>query len=414
MKLLEYQGKELLKNCGIRIPPSIVTNNKSYINLSYYKEKYKEFFFDYKQVVIKAQIPTTGRKKNGFVVEAQDYETSLKLIDDLYKKEYNNTPPTTLLIEKKLDIANEYFLAIIYDTKTRKQTVLFSATGGIDVEELIQQNVIIQQSVSAITGLQDYQARDLAKKSGFTGIKLLQIATFIKKAHECFKRYDCRSCEINPIIETPDGLLYAGDAKITIDDNALARQPSVTSLIDENTEIGFLTKLEQEARKIDYNDYRGVAGKSFIELDGDIAVLASGGGASLTFMDALIEAGGKPANYVEYSGNPPKEKVRKLTQLTLSRQNIHGCIIVGSIANFTDIYETISGFLEGLSDITPKPSYPIVIRRAGPNDDKAFALINEFAQKHHFDITLFDENTPLDKAAEFIVNKTNEFKMRTT
>lgn len=414
MKLLEYQGKELLKNCGIRIPPSIVTNNKSYINLSYYKEKYREFFFDYKQVVIKAQIPTPGRKKKGFIVEAHNYETSLNLIDDLYKKEYNHIPVATLLIEKKLDVANEYFLAIIYDTKTRTPTVLFSATGGIDVEELTQKNLIIQQSVSAITGLQDYQARDLAKKSGFTRIKLLQIAAFIKKAYECFERYDCRSCEINPIIETPDGLLYAGDAKITIDDNALARQPSVTSLIDENTEIGFLTKLEHDARKIDYNDYRGVAGKSFVELDGDIAVLASGGGASLTFMDALIEAGGKPANYVEYSGNPPKEKVRKLTQLTLSRPSIHGCIIVGSIANFTDIYETLSGFLEGLKDLAPKPTYPIVIRRAGPNDDKAFTTIKEFAEEHNFDITLFDENTSLDKAAEFIVNKTTEFRMRTT
>ena len=88
-----------------------------------------------------------------------------------------------------------------------------------------------------------------------------------------------------------------------------------------------------------------------MELDGDIAVLASGGGVSLTSMDALIQAGGKPANYVEYSGNPPRDKVKKLTIVTLSREGLNGCLVIGGTANFTDVFETLAGFKDGFEEI---------------------------------------------------------------
>ncbi|MBI2672609.1 hypothetical protein HYX16_06765 [Candidatus Woesearchaeota archaeon] len=409
MRLLEYKGKELLKMHGIRVPPSIITDNKSYINLSYHKEKYKEFFFEYKKVIIKAQIIQNNRKKSGFIVESDNYEESLKLIDELYKKKFNENPITTLLIEKRLDVCTEYFLAIIYDTKTRQQTILFSRKGGTDIEELSKRNDLIIKPVSAVSGLRDYEAREIAKMAGFDKSKILQISLFIKKAYECFEKFDCRSLEINPIIETKDGLLYAGDAKVVIDDNSISRQ----EIFNKETDIedtSFLNERELEARKIDYNDYRGVAGKSYIDLGGDIAILASGGGASLTSMDALIQAGGRAANYTEYSGNPPREKVKKLTKIALAKKGINGCLVIGGRANFTDIFETLSGFIEGLKEIIPKPDYPILIRRAGPNDKKAFAMIKEFALKEKYNITLYDEATAISKAAEIMVQKVNEYK----
>ncbi|RME31631.1 hypothetical protein D6789_02105, partial [Candidatus Woesearchaeota archaeon] len=167
-----------------------------------------------------------------------------------------------------------------------------------------------------------------------------------------------------------------------------------------------LSERALEARKIDYHDHRGVAGKTFVELDGDIAVLASGGGASLTCMDALIEAGGKPANYTEYSGNPSSEKVRRLTEITLSKPGLRGCFVVGGTANFTDIYETLKGFAEGLRNTKPKPAYPIVVRRAGPRDKEAFAMLAEL-EKEGFDITVLGEETPMTKAARIMVEKIN-------
>ena len=407
MKLPEHKGKELLKSAGIKSPPHILTNNKSYINLSYHKERYKEFFMDHQHVIIKAQVIAGSRKKSGLIAESSNYEESLKLIDDVYKKTVNNVPVDTLLIEKKLDVSEEYFLAIIYDTDRRSPVVLFSKTGGVDVEELTQTGNIVRLPFSALHGLTDFQARDIAKQAGFTGASLLQLALLIKKAYDCFDRYDCTSLEINPIIKTSSGQLFAGDAKIVIDDNAVARHELFSDVTDIE-EKSVLSEREREARKIDYHDHRGVAGKTFIDMDGDIAVLASGGGASLTAMDALIHAGGKPANYTEYSGNPPREKVRRLAEITLSKTGLNGCLVIGGKANFTDIFETLGGFGEVIEQL--KPKYPIIIRRAGQRDKEAIAHLRAIADRHGLNITLFGDETPMATAARFAAQKIREYK----
>lgn len=405
MQLIEHKGKQLLKNVGIKIPQGILVNNKSYINLSYHKEQYKEFFFDSKSVIIKAQIASGKRKKQGLIQQSDDYKDSLQKIDGLYKKEFNNQKIDTLLIEKRLNIEKEHFLAILYDTVKRKPMIILNKEGGIEIETLMQDKKLPTLHVNILEGLHDFQARQLATDAGFIGAEIFQIATLLKQAYKAFIAYDCRLLEINPIIKTKEGSLFAGDAKITIDDSGIARQ----EIFSDITEIEDKSKLSPralEARKIDYHDYRGVAGKTYVEFDGDIAVLASGGGASLACMDAIIEAGGKPANYTEYSGNPPKEKVKKLTQITLSRPNLKGLFVVGGTANFTDIYETLLGVKEALEEL--KPTYPIVIRRAGPRDKEAYEMLAEFAKKENLALTIFGEETPMTKAARIIVEKVNQ------
>lgn len=405
MKLLEYKGKELLKNCGIRIPPGIVVNNKSYAELSFYKNEYADFFFTHKKVIIKAQVTGGARKKNGLIEESENYDDSLRKIDELYKKKHNEMYINTLLIEKKLDIDKEYFISITYDTESRKPVIIFSAEGGVNVEET---NNAIKSPISPNHGLKEFEARSIIKKEGVVGRDILQISEIMMKCFKCFQQYECRILEINPLIKTKDGLFYAGDAKITLDENAIPRLQEIAEFFDSDRT--FLSERESEARKIDINNYRGVAGKTFIELDGDIAVLASGGGASLACMDALIEAGGKPSNYAEYSGNPSKEKIKKLTEITLSKKGITGCLVIGGTANFTDIYETLSGFCEGLLFLNEKPKYPIVIRRAGPRDKEAFEMVRKFAEDNDFNIYLFGEETAMTEAVKLMVKKAEEYK----
>ncbi|MAF14012.1 MAG: hypothetical protein CMI53_03920 [Parcubacteria group bacterium] len=409
MKLLEYKGKELLEKSGIKIPPAIVTNNKSYINLSYHKENYRQFFVDNKKIIIKPQVIGGNRKKLGLIGTSDDYATSLELIDQLYDKEYNNQPIDTLLIEKKLEIDKEYFLAIVYDTVKRQPMILFSKNGGINAEDEAPKDLTIFYP-RKVDVLHDFEAREIARQVGFKGAEKIQLAGLIKKVFNCFIKYDCTACEINPIIKTKDDVLYAGDAKITIDDNAIARQEIFHDVTDTE-EKSVLNQRELEARRIDIHDHRGVAGKTFVDLDGDIAVLASGGGASLTCMDALIQAGGAPANYTEYSGNPSAEKVKKLTEVTLSKEGLNGCLVIGGTANFTDIFETLSGFAEGLKVVKPKPNYPIVVRRAGPNDEKAFAMLKKLAAENDFDISLYGEETPMTLAAKLMAEKVKEHKL---
>lgn len=409
MKLLEYKGKELLAKFGIKIPPSILVNNKNYVNLSYHKEKYREFFLEHKQVMIKGQVIGTNRKEKGLISEANDFEKSLVIIDQMYKQVFNNVPVSSLLIEKKLEVAEEYFLAIRYDAATNGPVILLSKTGGSGIEMKSKNLPPATQAVSITTGLASFLARELVKRAGFSRAELAQVSAFVRSAYNCFIESDCRTLEINPIIKTTAGQLVAGDAKIEIDNNAIARQEFLGDAT-ENEEISFLNEREIEARRIDQSDYRGVAGKTFVDLDGDIAVLASGGGASLVCMDALLEAGGTPANYTEYSGNPSREKVAKLTKLTLSKPNLHGCLVIGGTANFTDIYETLCGFIEGVKSLAVLPKYPIVVRRAGPRDVEAFDMLLSVAKETGLNLALYDETTPMTTAVQQIVQKAAKFR----
>ena len=414
MKLVEYRGKQLLESVGIRIPPGIITDNKSYINLSYHKNKFSEFFYEHGSVIIKAQIPFGYRKKNGLIKDSSEYNEALKIIDEMYQTKFRDQSISTLLIEKKLDVAEEYYISIIWDTDNRKPMIVFSMNGGVDIEDVMNHKSPVTHTVSLLEGLMDFEAREIAKEAGINEKDNMVVAKFIQHCYEAFIKYDCKALEINPIIKTHAKLLYAGDAKITIDDNAVSRHDIFHDVTDiEDTTL--LTERELEARKIDYYDYRGVAGKSFMELDGDIGVLASGGGASLTCMDALIQAGGKPANYVEYSGNPPREKIRKLTKITLAREGLNGLLVIGGTANFTDVFQTLAGVKDGLEDVGEAygvPKFPIVIRRSGPNYEKAFALLKEYKEKYHVDMEIYGDEIPMTEAVKIIVKKASDYKQK--
>ena len=120
-------------------------------------------------------------------------------------------------------------------------------------------------------------------------------------------------------------------------------------------------------------------------------------------IDALLHCGGKPANYTEYSGNPPASVVRDLTLRVLSQKNLKGCWVVGGTANFTDIFETLSGFIEGLRALTEKPRYPIVIRRDGPRREEAFTMLKDIAKKEGYDFHLFGRETSMAESARIMV-----------
>lgn len=199
------------------------------------------------------------------------------------------------------------------------------------------------------------------------------------------------------------------DAKVILDDSGLARHQDL-DVLPKGAISSIPSDRELAAHQIDATDYRGSAGSVFLELDGDIAILASGGGASLLVMDALSRAGGKPANYTEYSGNPPREKVEKLTRVTLSKECLTGCLVAGAVANFTDIYETLSGFVDGLRQIKPKPLYPIVIRRGGPRQKEAYEMLSRVAKTEGFDIHLFGPETPISVAAREMVRLGEQYK----
>ena len=383
MILYEYEGKKLLFEAGIDIPQSqLIESPDTEVVIQ-------------PPCVLKAQVLSGKRADVGGIVMIDDESADIqKEIRDLFGETINKEKVEKILVEKKIEIEQEFYFSISYDTDTRSPIITFSESGGTGIEERRAQIYQI-----------DILTRDvLLKNSGDAGMTDLGIPNdLLKKLINLFFDMDMTLLEINPLIKASDGRFLALDAKVKLDDDAKKRH--------EDWEYkprlaGGRTPTENEiaAKQIDEGDYRGTAGSAYFDLDGDIAILSSGGGVSLTAMDALIKAGGKPANFTEYSGNPPKEKVVKLTKIVLNKPNIHGLWVVGTVAaNFTDIYETLSGLIDGLreaeKELDTKFNFPIVIRRGGPRVDEAYKMLGEVKD---FKLTLQGEETSIAQSAQII------------
>ena len=401
MNLYEYEGKELFRKESIPTPAGKIVISSTEIR-----------DFDY-PVIAKAQTLSGKRDKANLIVPCKNPAELKRAVKDLLEKAGDGQQIEKVLVEQYLiDKKGEYYFSITYDTSTRTPVVIVSIKGGVEVEKNSQkEGVISKQNINPTTGLQPWMARQILAKSGFKGIHFLSLTKILIGMWKIFEKYDARLVEINPLIETDNEEFFAADAKIILDDDATFRQ-SKLDLPPRSVFGKKPTKSEMDAKNIDKNDHRGSAGSTYIELDGDIGVIAAGGGGSLVNMDALVALGGKPANYTEHSGNPPREKIKRLTEIILSKKGLNGCWFVGATANFTDIYETLSGFVEGLRTIKPKPKYPIVIRRGGPRFEEAFEMIREAGKTEGFDFHIFGPETPMTGTAKTIVDLVNEYKRK--
>jgi len=166
---------------------------------------------------------------------------------------------------------------------------------------------VVVKEINVLEGLHAWKAREFCVEAGFEGKSIIKMASLACKLYKCYKGNDMKMVEINPVIEDKEGDFYAADAVIVLDDDGMKRHN-----FEFKEKVGLREKTPREiaANAIDKEDYRGVAGRTFIEMGGNIGILSSGGGASITAMDALITFGAKMANYTEYSGNPPPEKSR--------------------------------------------------------------------------------------------------------
>lgn len=399
MQLKEFEGKTIFQHYGLLTPKGIVIRNQQEM-----AQALASLLFP---IMVKAQVHAGKRGKAGGIKRCQTREEVDKAVQQLLGKPLLGETVQEILLEECLSIAQEHYLAVAFDTTRRSPVVVVCKQGGMDIEEYQQSHParVIKSSVDILDGLLPEQAKTVATSAGFAGNETEAIVNVMISLYDAFTKCDLKLAEINPLIHTSDNRLVAGDAKVILDDDADFRRP-----LQFPKRLGSRTPTEREveAKRINDEDYRGVAGKTFIDLDGDIAVLASGGGASVTAMDALLSYGGKPANYTEYSGNPTAEKVKKLAKLVLSKPNLAGCWIVGGTANFTRIDITIQGIIDALVEI--KPDYPIVVRRAGPGDKEAYVMLRQAAKEHGLDIHVYDEHTPITASAKIMVDLSDKYK----
>lgn len=381
MILYEFEGKDLLKKAGIKVPHSqLVGSIGQKISIK-------------PPLVLKAQVLSGKRADAGGIIVVGDQATLKTSVKELLGKVINKEKVGKILVEEKVKIEKEFYISISYDTDTRSPVLTISSEGGTGIEE----KKVDKLSINPLNPVKNLpNALD-------EGI--------LEKAIRAFFDNDCLLLEINPLIKTSGGDWIALDAKVKLEDYAKFRHPDWD--YPPRAVPGYTpTKNEIEAKKIDEGDYRGTAGSAYFDLDGDIAVLSSGGGVSLTALDALIAEGGKPANFTEYSGNPPKEKVVKLTKVVLNKPNIHGLWVIGTVvANFTDIYETLSGLIEGLreaeKELNTKFDFPIVIRRGGPRDKEAFEMLRGVKD---FKLILQGPETSIAQSAKVIAEQAKEYQ----
>ena len=377
MNLYEFEGKKLFAKYGITTPKGVVVRRGDD-----YEARYQELGI--RDAVIKAQVLSGKRGKNSGIKFCSNADEVKKACEELFMVNIRGQYVSALLIEEKLDIAEEHYVSIAYDTNKKQPVIIYSRHGGVDIED--------------VDGKEIRNCKlEIRREKIETEIEI----PFAQELWNCFLAEDTRLVEINPLVKTADGRWVAADAKVAIDDDAFYRHEEWKQL-EPRTMMGRLpTEREIAVKKIDEGEayYRGTAGK-YIELDGDIAMILNGGGASIANMDALMNVGLKPANYTEYSGNPPREKVYQLAKIVLSKPGLKGLWMAGVVANFTNVKETFLGIIDALDEV--KPAYPIVVRRDGPESAEAMELMKQCAERNHLNMKLFTKETSMSATVQVL------------
>ena len=391
MLLLEVEAKKILGHRRIAVPPGELLTAPGPIGIEF-------------PVVLKVQIPLGGRGKSGGVVFANDPGDCEKRITELLDRPIRGYKPNTILAEQKVDIEQEFFMAVLYDTVAKLPLAVFSSEGGIDVEELAatQPRKVKKRHFSARTGLLQHQAREVVSEAGISGKMLLRLSGVLSTLAGIFLDYDCTILEINPLALCKDGSLMALDCHAEIEDDALFRHPDMTALEKDQTRFEAESKqsaFEKAAEEIDQLDHRGVAGR-VIEFDGDIGLIIGGGGASLTAFDAVQQHGGKPANYCEIGGNPSVRKVQAFTRHILSKPGVESISVITNVVSNTRVDLIARGIIKGVLDAGKEPSEAIAVFRVpGAWEEEGYKILRKFGVEY------CDRTFSIDQAAKIAVEK---------
>jgi succinyl-CoA synthetase beta subunit len=340
MKLREYEAKNVIQEYGIPVPAGFLIRSPGEI-----KAHLGELG---ERIVLKAQVDVGGRGKAGGILMA-DPSTAVNTAQELFRKEIKGLPVKEILAEQRLDIRHEYYLSITVDRSSKQPLILFTEAGGVDIEITAKENpAAIRKAVMVplMREIPPFMLRDLI------GTAPKEIGPIINKLYRIFIEKDALLAEINPLVTTPTGV-YAADAKIIVDDNALVRQ-GITVNRD-------LTEREREAEK---------HGFSYVELDGSIGVIGNGAGLTMATLDLIEYYGGKAANFLDVGGGAENERVMNAVQLVASVPTVR-VIVVNLLGGITKCDEVAKGIIA--AGIPQR----VIVRLAGTNEAEGRKLLAE-------------------------------------
>ena len=338
MRLSEHEAKEIFRAYGIPVPAGVLIRSPGEL------EPHLGTFGDH--LVLKAQVAVGGRGKAGGIV-VTDKARAISQAEALFAKEIRGVPVREILAEERLEIGKEYFLSIAVDRSTRKPLLLFAESGGVEIEAVARDRPEAVKRVTVsplLTEIPPFALRDLL------GGMAKDLAPIVNKLYRIFREKDAVLAEINPLVSTKKGI-FAADAKIIIDDSALARQGIPKGRA--------LTEREREAE---------THGFSYVDLDGEIGVIGNGAGLTMATIDLIALYGGRAANFLDVGGGADRERVKHAVRLVASVPSVQ-VILVNLLGGITRCDEVARGILE--ADVTQK----VMVRLAGTNEEEGRRLL---------------------------------------
>ncbi len=361
MNIHEYQTKELLRGYGVAVPDGRVTHNVD--NAVAIAED-----LGGERWVVKAQIHAGGRGKGGGVKVASSLDEVRQFTDEMIGMQLV-TPQTgaegrlvqRVLVEQACDIKKEYYLGLVIDRATQRITVIASASGGMNIEEVAKTDPdrVIREAVDPAIGLAGFQCRKIAAKIGLRGKQISEASKLMQALYKCFREKDALLAEINPLAELADGKLMALDAKMSFDSNAMYRRPTITELRDFD---------EEDSKEVEATAH----GLNYIALDGNVGCIVNGAGLAMATMDSISFHGGKPANFLDVGGGASPEKVGNAFRIVLQDPNVK-IILVNIFAGINRCDWIAEGLVQAMRD--QEISIPIVVRLAGTNVEKGAPIL---------------------------------------
>ena len=352
MNFEEHAAKPLLTAAGITVPES---------RLARTADGAAKAAQDLGAVVVKAQVPAGKRGKAGGIKTADSAEEARAAAEKIFGLEIAGHAVEKVLIEERSDIAREFYAAVLNDPATKGPLVMFSTEGGMDIEDVAEKTpgAIQQANVDIRQGFGPQGAQEMLEGLDLGGARD-GIADVLVKLYAAYRANDAELLEINPLVVTASGAVVALDCKFVIDDSAIKRhrELAATGTPDKLTEL--------EARGEE-------AGIKYIELDGDVGVLANGAGLTMTTMDVIRHHGGRPANFCEIGGEA-YTKARTALEMVLDKPGIKS-LVVNFCGAFARCEVMMDGLLNAWDEISP--DLPVFFSVAGTGDEEAIKMLKD-------------------------------------
>jgi succinyl-CoA synthetase beta subunit len=353
--LFEHQGKDLFARHGIRLADGSVAASA--------EEARRVAERLGGRVAVKAQVQIGGRGKGGGIALVESAEEAGAAARRILDGGFGGTPVTRVLIERLVDVAEQFYAAITLDRSSSKYLAMVSSEGGMDIEEIARERpaAIRRAHVDPVLGVKDYQVRYLVghlpadAKDG--------AAEMLRKMYEVVEAADATLVEINPLCLLKDDAVVALDAKVTIDDNALFRQPELAAL--------------RSTFPVDPTQARAnEKGLQYVKLDGEVGIIGNGAGLVMSTLDVVTQAGGRPANFLDVGGGASADAMATSLEVVLSDPAVRS-VLVNIFGGITRGELVAQGILEALTRVEAR--VPIVVRLDGTNAEEGRRILHEAA-----------------------------------